>query len=120
MRLVGALGRDQTLSVGGKSHRKGNGRSGNGWEGPVPGAGVGAGGNRVRFQEIPEDTCGAGKVGLEVSGPAPKGQGKTQRDMVLEAVEALTGLLGQGVGTQVVDLIQEHTPPPPQVPLAPL
>ena len=45
---------------------------------------------------------------MEVSGPAPKGQGKTQRDLILEAVEALNRLLGQGVGTQVVDLIQEH------------
>ena len=35
--------------------------------------------------------------------------------MILEAVEALKTLLGQGVGTQVVDLIQEHIPPPPQV-----
>ena len=35
--------------------------------------------------------------------------------MILEAVEALAGLLGQGVGTQVVDLIQEHILPPPQV-----
>ena len=43
------------------------------WEEPAPGAGVGAGGNRVRFQEIPEDTCGAGKVGLEVSGAASEG-----------------------------------------------
>ena len=33
----------------------------------------------------------------------------------LEAVEALKTLLGQGVGTQVVELIQEHIPPPPQV-----
>ena len=46
----------------------------------MPGAGVGAGRNRVRFQEIPEETCGAGNVGLKVSGAAPKGQGKTHRD----------------------------------------
>ena len=42
--------------------------------------------------------------------------------MILEAVEALTGLFGQGVGTQVVDLIQEHTSPaspgyPPWLPV---
>ena len=49
------------------------------------------------------------------SGAAPKGQGKTQRDLILEAVEALEAILGQGVGTQVVDLIQEHIRPPPQV-----
>ena len=42
---------------------------------------------------------------MEVSGTAPKGQGKTQRDLILEAVEAR-------VGTQVVDLIQEHIPLP--------
>ena len=35
----------------------------------------------------------------------------------MEAVEALTGLLGQEVGTQVVDLIQERIPLPPQVTL---
>ena len=57
----------------------------------------------------------AGRVGVEASGAAPKGQGKTQRDSILEAVEALKALLGQGVGTQVVDLIQEHIPRPPQV-----
>ena len=56
-------------------------------------------------------------AGVEVSGAAPKGQGKTQRDLILEAVEALKALLGQGVGTQVVDLIQEHILPPPQVTL---
>ena len=81
VRLVGALGRDQTyVSAGNKTQWKGNGRRGGGREGPVPCAGVGAGRNRVRSQEIPEDTCGAGRVGLEVSGAAPKGQGKTQRD----------------------------------------
>ena len=46
----------------------------------MPGAGVGPGGNRVRFQEIPEDTS---RVGVEASGAAPKGQGKTQRDLIL-------------------------------------
>ena len=116
VRLVGALGRDQTyVSAGNPTHRRGNGRRGNGREGPVLGAGVGAGGNRVGFQEVPEDTCRAGGVGVEAAGAAPKGQGKTQRDLILEAVEALKALLGQGVGTQVVDLIQEHIPPPPQV-----
>ena len=63
------------------------------------GAGIGRGGNRVRFQEIPEDTGVAGRVGVEASGAAPKGQGKTQRDLILEAVEALKTLFGQGVGT---------------------
>ena len=116
VRLVGALGRDQTcVSAVNPTHRKGSGRRGGGREEPVPGAGVGAGENRVRFQEISEDACGAEKVGLEASGVAPKGQGKTQRDLILEAVEALRTLLGQGVGTQVVDLIQEHILPPPQV-----
>ena len=71
----------------------------------------------MRFQENPEETSGVGRVGAEVSGAAPKEQGKTQRDLILEAAEALKALLGQGVGTQVVDLIQEHIPPPRQVTL---
>ena len=117
VRLVGALGRDQTfVSAGNPAHRKGTGRRGAGREGQVPGAGVGPGGSRVRFQEIPEDACVAGRVGVEASDAAPKGQGKTQRDLILEAVEALKTLLRQGVGTQVVDFIQEHIPPPSQVP----
>ena len=92
VKLVGALGRDQTyVSAGNPTHRKGNGRRGN-----------------VR------DTA-VGRVGVEAAGTAPKGQGKTQRDLILEAVEALKTLLGQGVGTQVVDLTQEHFPSPPQV-----
>ena len=97
VRLVGALGRDQTyVLVGNPTHRKGNGRRGNGRR-PVPGAAVGNEGSRVRFQEVPEDTA-AGRVGVEVSGAAPKGQGKTQRDLILEAVEALRALLGQWLG----------------------
>ena len=115
VRLVGALGRDQTyVSAGNPTHRKGNGRRGNRWEGPVLGAGVGNGENRVRFQEVPEETS-VGRVGVEVSGAAPKGQGKTQIDLILEAVEALKTLFRQGVGTQVVDLIQEHILPPPKL-----
>ena len=43
------------------------------------------------------------------------GQGKTQREMIFEAVEALRSLLGQGVCSQVEDLIQEHIPPLPKV-----
>ena len=42
----------------------------------------------MRFQEIPEDTSVAGRVGVEASGAAPKGQGKTQRDLILEAVSS--------------------------------
>ena len=95
------------MSAGNPTHRKGSGR----WSG---GAGawcrsVGAGGNRVRFTTV------VGGSGVEASGAALKGQGKTQRDLILEAVEALKALLGKGVGTQVVDLIQEHILPPPQV-----
>ena len=67
----------------------------------------------MRFQEIPQDTCVAGRVGVEASGAAPKGQGKTQRDLIVEAAESLGALLAQGVGTQAVDLIQEHIHPPP-------
>ena len=118
VRLVGALGRDQTyVSAGNPTHRKGNGRRG-AREGPVPGAGVGpgSGGSRVRFQEILEkDGVPAGNSGVGVEAP---GQGKTQRDLILEAVKALRSLLGQGVGSQVVDLIQEHIPPPPKVTLS--
>ena len=114
--LVGALGRDQIhVSAENPTHRKGNGRRGGGREGPVLGAGLGAGRNRVRFHFNPEDTSRAGGVGAESSGGAPKGQGKTQRELILEAVEALKTLLGQGVGTQVVDLIQEHILPPSTV-----
>ena len=79
------------------------------------GAGVGFEGNRVRFQENSEDVSRSGVLG------GPTGQGRTQRELILEAVEALKTLLGQGVGTQVVDLIQEHSLPPPQVtPQAPV
>ena len=59
VRLVGALGRDQTcVSTGNASHRKGNGRRGGAREGAVLGAGVGpgSGGNRVRYN-------GAGTAG---------------------------------------------------------
>ena len=56
-----------------------------------------------------------GGVGAEVPGAAPMVQGRTQRELILEAVEALKALLGQAVGTRVVDLIQEHIPPPPKV-----
>ena len=80
----------------------------------MPGAEVGNGRNRVRFQEVLEETSVSGD-GVEDSGAVPKGQGKTQRDLSLEAVEALKALFGQGVGTQVVDLIQEHIQPPPKV-----
>ena len=102
------------------SSRKGNDRRGGAREGAVPGAGVGpgSGGNRVRFQEmlekdgVPADKSG---VGVEAPSAAQVGQGKTQREMIFEAVEALRSLLGQGVCSQVEDLIQEHIPPHPKV-----
>ena len=107
VRLVCALGRDQTyVSTGNPTHRKGNGRRGGGREGPV--LGLGAGRNRVTFQENREDTSGAVRVGVEASGPAPKGQGETQRDLILEAVEALKALLGQGVGLRFSNQIGAH------------
>ena len=114
VRWVGALGRDQTyVSTGNLSYRKGNGRRGGAREEAVPGAGVGPGpgGNRVRFQEMLEkDGVPANKsgVGEEAPSAAQVGQGKTQRAMIFEAVEALRSLLGQGVCFQVEDLIQEH------------
>ena len=36
---------------------------------------------------------------MEASGAAPKGQGKTQRDLILEAVEALKTLGSRGWDT---------------------
>ena len=122
-RLVGALDRDQTyVSAGNPTHTTGGGRRGGGREGLVPGAGVGSGGNRLRFQENPEDLGRAGVlggVGAEAPGAAPMGQGKTQRELILEAFDVLKTLLGQGAGTQVVELIQEHIHPqvtPPSFP----
>ena len=48
VRLVGALGRDQTcVSAVTHTHRKGTGRRGAGREGSVPGAGVGPGVNNL-------------------------------------------------------------------------
>ena len=87
VRLVGALGRDQTyVSAGNPTHRKGNGRRGGAQEGPVPGAGVGpgSGGSRVRFQEILEkDDVPAGNSGVGAeAGVAQVGQSKTQRDLI--------------------------------------
>ena len=111
VKLVGALGRDQTYV---SAPRTGKAMAGE----EVVGRGRCL--MWVRFQVNSEDTSGAGVlggVGAEATGAAPKGQGKTQRDLILEVVEALETLLGQGVGTQVVDLMQEHIPPPPQVTL---
>ena len=88
VRLVGALGRDQTfVSTGNPSYRKGNGRRGGAREGAVPGAGVGlgSGGNRVRFQEMVEqDGAPANKSGVGVEAPnvAQVDQGKTQRENI--------------------------------------
>ena len=113
--LVGALGRDLTcVSTGNPSYRKGA------REGAVPGTvlGPGSGGHRVRFQEVLEqDSVPVSKSGVGVEAPnVPQvGQGKTQREKIFEAVEALRSLLGQGVSSQVEDLIQEHILPPPKV-----
>ena len=121
VRLVGALGRDQTyVSLGNPSYRKNNGRRGGAREGAVPGAGVGpgSGGNRVKFQEgLEQDGVPLPKSGVGMDAPngAQAGSGKTQRDKIIEAVEVLRLLLGQGVCSQVEDLIQEHIPPPPKV-----
>ena len=73
--------------------------------GEVPG-GVGTGG-------VPLHKSG---VGMEVPHGAQADLGKTQRDKILEAVEASRLLLGQGVCSQVEDLIQDHIPPPPKFP----
>ena len=68
VRLVGALGRDQTYgSTGNPSYRKNNGRRGGAREGAVPGARVapGSGGDRVRFQvELEQDGVPANKSGV--------------------------------------------------------
>ena len=55
------------------------------------------------------------ELGVEAPSAAQMGQGKTQQEMIFEAVEALRSLLGQEVGSQVEDLIQEHILPPPKV-----
>ena len=126
VRFVGALGRDQTyVSTGNPSYRKGNGRRGGAREGAVPGAGVGpgSGGNRVRFHgELEQDGVPAAKIGVGVEAPngAQAGQGKTQRDKIIEAGEVLRLLLGQGVCSQVEDLFQEHILPLPKVTPSPI
>ena len=85
VRLVGALGRDQTyVSTGNPSYRKNNGMRGGAREGAVPGAGVGpgSGGNRVRFQEVLEQDgvpLHKSLVGIEVPNGAQADLGKTQR-----------------------------------------
>ena len=121
VRLVGALGRDQTyVSSGNPSYRKNNGRRGGAREGGVPGAGVGpgSGGNRVNFQEdIEQDGVPLPKSGVGIDAPngAQTEASKTQRDRIIEAVEVLRLLLGQGVCSQIENLIQEHIPPLPKV-----
>ena len=105
IRLVGALGRDQTyVSPGNPSYRKSNGRRGGAREGGVPGAGVGpgSGGNRVRFQAESLPKSG---VGVDAAEGIQTGDGKSQRDKILEAVQVLKLLLGQEVCSQVEDLI---------------
>ena len=103
-----------------QGRRKGNGRREGACEGAVPGAGVGpgSGGNRVRFQGVLEqDGVPAAKSGVGVEAPngAQVGAGKTQREKIFEAVEALRLLLWQGACSQVEDLIQEHILPLPKV-----
>ena len=61
VRLVGALGRDQTyVSTGNPSYRKGNGRRGVAREGAVLGAGVGAGSGVLEQDGVPAATSGVG------------------------------------------------------------
>ena len=69
----------------------------------------------MRFQgELEQDGVPLAKSGVGVEAPngAQVGQGKTQREKIFEAVEALRLLLGQDVCSHVEDLIQEHIPPP--------
>ena len=81
-------------------------------EGGVPGAGVGpgSGGTRVKFQAESLPKSG---VGMDVAEGIQTGDGKSQRDKILEAVQALKLLLGQEVCSQVEELIQDHIPAPP-------
>ena len=124
VRFVGAFGRDQTyVSTGNPTYRKGNGRRGGAREGPVLGAGVGpcSGGGRVNFQEIWKRMVyllEKSGIGVEAPSAAQVGQGKTQRELSFEAVEALRSLLGQGVISQMEDLIQEHIPPSQKITLS--
>ena len=67
----------------------------------------------MKFPEVPEDSWVAGGLVWKLLMLFRRAR-ETQRDLILEAVEVLKTLLGQGVGTQVVDLIQEDIPPPPQ------
>ena len=72
----------------------------------------------MKFQEgLEQDGVPLPKSGVGMDAPngAQTGVSKTQRDRIIEAVEVLRLLLGQGVCSQVEDLIQEHIPPPPKV-----
>ena len=72
----------------------------------------------MKFQEgLEQDGVPLHKsgVGMEAPNGAQAGSGKTQRDKIIEAVEVLRLLLGQGVCSQVEDLIQEHIHPHPKV-----
>ena len=55
------------------------------------------------------------EFGVEAPNGAQAGPSKTQRDKIIEAVDVLRLLLGQGVCCQVEDLIQDHIPPHPKV-----
>ena len=113
-RLVGALGRDQTyVSPGNPSYRKNNGRRGGG-AGIGPGSGVDRAGFKVDLEQDSVPVTKSG-VGVEAPNGAQVGSGKTQRDKIIEAVEVLRLLLGQGICSQAEDLIQEHIPPLPKV-----
>ena len=52
-------------------------------------------------------------VGMDVAEGLQTGDGKSQRDKILEVVQALKLLLGQEVCSQVEELIQDHIPAPP-------
>ena len=72
----------------------------------------------MKFQgELEQDGPLAAKSGVGVEAPngAQAGPGKTQRDKIIEAVEVLRLLLGQGVCSQLEDLIQELILPSPKV-----
>ena len=72
----------------------------------------------MKFQEgLEQDGVPLPKSGVGMDAPsgAQAGSGKTQRDKIVEAVEVLRLLLGQGVCSQVEDLIQEHIHPLPKV-----
>ena len=64
MRLLGARGRNRSYVLGeNPTHERATEARGGARKGPVPGAGVGNAGSRVRFEEVPVTIAEAGTGG---------------------------------------------------------